>query len=441
MYRFTTSLAQRLYETVKDLPIIDFHNHLSVAELSCDRRFGDLTELWLAPDPYKHRAMRILGVEERLITGDAAPYEKFRAWCEVYPRLTGNPLTVWSQVEMKSVFGIEEPICPENAPVIWEKANAKLAQPGFSAKGLLARFPVAYHAPCASFADDLSVFAALEGAAPSLRGDTFTGDLAGICAFLGDPQSFAQLTRSIQNRLQDFCAAGCRIADHALDAGWQYFAADGREETRFAAFLAGTISSEDKLRLDCDILRLLAREYRRLGWLLQLHMGAQRYTSSRLRAAVGPAGGFAGIGAAPVDGVTALLDELEREEALPRTVLFCMDSASYDRLAVLTGSFTRAGYPGYVQLGPAWWWCDHFGGMVQVLESVLRFGCLSTFIGMTTDSRSILSFSRHDYFRRVLCNWLGEKVASGELADNEAQLACIAKKICYQNAADYLGVS
>ena len=438
MYRFTTRLGSRLYDQVKELPIIDFHNHISVAELAADRKFRDLTELWIAPDPYKHRAMRILGVDERLITGSASSYEKFVAWCGVYPQLVGNPLTVWSQMELAR-FDIDETICPENAPVIWEKANQKLAE--HSANTLLGQFPVVYHAPCAGFTDDLSVFAAVEDAAPSLRGDAFVGDLGGICAFLGEPATFAGLKEAIRCRLQDFAAVGCRIADHALDSGWQYYEADGQEEARFAAFREGKLLGEDKPRLDCDILRLLAAEYRRMGWLLLLHMGAQRYTSSRLRSVAGPAGGFAGIGQVSVDTVTVLLDSLEREEALPRTVLFCMDHASYDRLAVLTGSFNRAGFPGYVQLGPAWWWCDHFGGMVEVLESVLRFGCLSTFIGMTTDSRSLLSFSRHDYFRRVLCNWLGEKVASGELADNEDQLACIAKKICYQNAADYLGIS
>ena len=440
MYRFTTPLARRLYEAVKELPIIDFHNHLSVAELSADRHFANLTELWLAPDPYKHRAMRMLGAAERLITGDADPYDKFCAWCEVYPRLTGNPLTVWSQMELKTVFGIDDPICPQNAAVIWKKANAKLAEPEFGAKGLFARFPVVYHAPCATLYDDLSVFEGLEHAAPSLRGDAFTADLRGICAFLGEPQSFAQFSFAVRARLQAFSKAGCCIADHALDALWQYFPADGKQEERFADFLKGTLTGEDKLRLECDILRMLAGEYRRMGWLLQLHMGAQRYTSSRLRSAVGAAGGFAGIGAASVDDVIAFLDEAELAEALPRTVLFCMDSASYDRLAVLTGSFVREGFPGYVQLGPAWWWCDHFGGMLQVLESVLRFGCLSTFIGMTTDSRSILSFSRHDYFRRVLCNWLGEKVQSGELEENETRLTDLAKRICYENAAEYLGL-
>lgn len=439
MYSFTTPLAERLYEAVRALPIVDFHNHISVEELASDRRFRDITQLWLEADPYKHRAMRMLGVGERYITGDAAPFEKFEAWCGVFPELTGNPLQIWSQMELRMVFGVDTAICKENAEEIWNKVNSLLARPEYSAQNILKKFPVAYQAPCLAVDGDERVFAG-SGAVPSLRVDGLFADLKGLCErCFGQPKTFAQLRSALNSRLGRLEEMGCKVCDISLDGGWQYCCADGGEEERFAALLEG--APVDKAMLDCDVLRLLAALCAKRGWTVLLHTGAQRQTSTRLRTVAGPAGGYAAIGATSVESITAFLDELEKARALPRTVLFAMDSAVFDRLAVLCGSFNREGHRGYVQLGPAWWWCDHMGGMVQVLESVMHYGCLSTFIGMTTDSRSLLSFSRHDYFRRVLCNWLGEKVRSGELAADETALTALAKKLCYENAAEYLGLA
>lgn len=440
MYHFTTPLAQRLYEKVSTLPIIDFHNHISVQELAEDRSFRDITQLWLESDPYKHRAMRMLGVPERLITGDAAPYEKFAAWCKVFPELTGNPLQIWSQMELRMVFGMELPICEENTKAIWDGVNALLRQSGYTAKGILAKFPVAYQAPCLAVDGDEGIFAG-SNAVPSLRVDGLFADLKGLCQKLfGNPQSFADLENALAARLEVLENAGCKVCDISLDGGWRYSCDDCLEEKRFAAFLADELTARQKAQLDCDILRLLAKLCAKRGWTVLLHTGAQRQTSTRLRTVAGPAGGYAAIGSTDVESVTAFLDELERSDGLPRTVLFAMDNAVFDRLAVLSGSFNREGHRGYVQLGPAWWWCDHWEGITRVLESVMHYGCLSTFIGMTTDSRSLLSFSRHDYFRRVLCNWLGQKVASGELAEDEKALTALVKKLCYENAAQYLGL-
>ena len=439
MYSFTTPLAARLYETVKALPIIDFHNHISVEELAQDRRFRDITQLWLESDPYKHRAMRMLGVAERYITGDADPFEKFKVWCGVFPELTGNPLQIWSQMELRMVFGVEDAICEENAEIIWNKVNSLLARPEYFAQGILKKFPVAYQAPCLAVDGDEGVFAG-SGAVPSLRVDGLFADLKGLCQRLfGGVKTFAQLEAALDARFGKLEEMGCRVCDISLDGGWQHICADGREETRFAALMED--APVDKSALDCDVLRLLAALCAKRGWTVLLHTGAQRHTSTRLRTIAGPAGGYAAIGATSVESITAFLDEMEKADALPRTVLFAMDSAVFDRLAVLCGSFNREGYRGYVQLGPAWWWCDHMGGMVQVLESVMHYGCLSAFIGMTTDSRSLLSFSRHDYFRRVLCNWLGEKVRGGELASDEKALTALVHKLCYQNAAEYLDLS
>lgn len=440
MYCWKHPLAERIYGQVKDLPIVDFHNHVSVQDLACDRRFDNLTELWIEADPYKHRAMRMLGVPERLITGAASAYEKFEAWCKVFPELMGNPLQIWSQMELRIVFDLELAICPENAPAIWQQANEMLSMPSYTARGILKKFPVAYQAPCLPIDGAEGEFTGT-GAVPSLRVDSLFTDLKSLCSrIFGDARSLAQLEKAMDARLQTLEAAGCKVCDISLDSGWRYCEADGKEEEYFRACLADTLCADDRAALDCTILRMLCKLCAQRGWTVLLHTGAQRHTSTRLRKVAGPAGGYAAIGTTDVDAVTAFLNDLECMDALPRMVLFSMDSAVFDRLAVLCGSFNREGFPGYVQLGPAWWWCDHMGGMVQVLESVMHYGCLSTFIGMTTDSRSLLSFSRHDYFRRVLCTWLGQKVENGELAPDEAALTALAKKLCYENAARYLGL-
>lgn len=441
-FLLNTNRAAALYEAVKDLPLIDWHNHLSVADLAEDRHFSSLAELWLKSDPYKHRAMRICGVAERFITGDASDHEKFLAWSETVPKLIGNPLYHWACLELERVFNIREELNPASAERIWKDAGEKLASPEFSARMLLKHFRVEYAAPCVSLADRLSGFPALDGLVPSFRGD----DLAAcnlelirkLEASAGKKiNTLAALREVVAERLDALHERGCRFSDHALDGGFSYHPEDGKNDMRFLAYLrSGHLEETEKQKLECALLRLLASEYARRGWTLQLHIGAQRQTSSRLRKLVGPAGGYAGIAqACDIHSLTSMLDDFEVDaNGLPRIILYTLNPADNAALAVLSGSYSEDGAAGKVQLGPAWWFCDHIYGMRECFEDIAAYGVLSTFIGMTTDSRSLLSFVRHEYFRRVFCAWVGEKAGRGEFPDDFGKLKEMACAVCYENA-------
>ena len=371
--------ADELYAMVKSLPVIDWHNHLDIRMLQEDRPLGSLYEVWVKADPYKHSAMRICGEPERLITGDAPEQEKWAAWVRTLPKIVGNPLFAWARMEM-DFLGIDG------------RENVSLAD--WTPSKMLSRFGVEYLSPCLGADSDLP----LEGmhaqsgpmVVPSLRMNA------------GDDVSPAALER--------FHAAGCRVVDISVDDAAQ-ISAFSRQLSSVASFAAAQ------------------------GWTMLLHLGALRDTSSRLRAAAGPVGGFAGM-RSPVDPamVAAFLNGLESQGALPRTILMSLNPEAHAQLAVLSGSFVGEGMPGKVQLGPAWWWCDHAEGICDVLEKNAAYGVLSTFVGMTTDSRSLLSFVRHDYFRRLLCRWVAGKVASGDFPADEAILRPMLENICHHNA-------
>lgn len=436
-YLLTTPTAERLYyETARELPLIDYHNHLNAADIAAHRRFEDIAEIWLLSDPYKHRAMRICGVDETYITGSAGHYEKFVQWCSVYPKLAGGPLYDWSRFELAEYFGITDEICGENARLIWGKANEQIKAEGFDAFTLYNHFPVEYAAPCASVCDELSVFEGIENMAPSLRGDDLLipgkalaeklGTLCGI-----EVRDRESLKAALTMRLDELERVGCRFSDHALDAGFRYAADDGKNAERIERSLHGeTLSAEEKSAVSSELLRLLASEYARRGWTMQLHIGAQRFTSTRLRTLAGAAGGFAGIGGTvDVPSLASLLDDIESgEHGLPKTILYTLNPADNAVMSVLSGSFVG------VTQGPAWWWCDHLQGMREMLDVFASFSVLSTFVGMTTDSRSLLSLLRHDYFRRCLCGWMGEKAERGELPNDFEKLSAIVRAVCYENA-------
>ena len=431
----TTELSRQLYRSVEALPIIDFHNHLSIRDIVENRQYRDITELWVASDPYKHRAMRICGVPERLITGEAAPKERFLAWAETAPKLLGNPLWHWTRLELKRVFDIDEELTPDTAESVWQRANALLATPAYRTRPILERFNIEYSAPCCTpFAHDHELLNGGDkpkGLAVSLRGDELLSPEPGQLAHLG-------------TQLDALHAAGCRIADHALDAGFHYNPDTGED----AAILAECEQKGAGTSLLCKapnliasaMLRRLGSEYARRGWILQLHIGALRKTSDRLRRVAGPAGGYAGIGhPCDIASITALLNDLERSATgLPRTILYTLNPADHAALAVQAGSFPGDGVRGKVQLGPAWWLCDHIHGMRDCFETLAAYGVLSVFNGMTTDSRSILSFVRHEFFRRTLCAWLGEKAASGEMPSEPERLAALARRLCHDNASELL---
>lgn len=413
--------AERLYfECAKALPIIDFHNHISVKDIRENRKYEDIVSLWLAPDPYKHRLMRISGVDEHYITGDAEPFEKFQKYCEIFPYLVGNPVYDWSRMELSSVFGIKDVPSAQNARRIYDRANEMLASPEYTNNAILSRFNVEYQSPVATLLEDIGGFDG-KVVAPSLRADDLLSPTESFKLLLSEKSGISvtddtSYIEAVSVMLDRFSSKGCRFADHSLDAGFFKDDTDGKK-------------TEMLVRLGC--------EYAKRGWSLLLHLNAKRTTSPRLRALAGPAGGFAGVGESfDISAVADTLGKMEECGGLPDTVLFPLNMGDQAPLAVLQGSFAESGVASKVQLGPAWWWCDHAFGIKNTLESVASFGVLSQFIGMTTDSRSILSFVRHDYFRRLLCSWLDEKNTLGEWGSPFEVQAEIVRKICYLNAKD-----
>ena len=413
--------SERLYfEHARVLPIIDFHNHISVSDIKSDRKYEDIVSLWLTPDPYKHRLMRICGVDEHYITGGADSFEKFQKYCNVFPYLAGNPVYDWSRMELSAVFGIEETLNAQNAKRIYDRTNEMLASPEFTTNAILSRFNVEYQSPVATLCEDLDDFDGKK-VAPSLRADDLLApseslkkelsEKSGV--YVTDSETYMQAVCVMLDR---FSEKGCRFADHSLDAGFFKDDLDGKK---------------------AEMLVRLGNEYAKRGWTLLLHMNAKRKTSPRLRFLTGPTGGFAGAGEGfDISAIAGLLGEMEGRGGLPDTVLFPLNMSDQAPLAVLQGSFSEDGVASKVQLGPAWWWCDHSFGIKNTLESIASFGAVSQFIGMTTDSRSILSFVRHDYFRRLLCSWLDKQNTRGEWEIPFEVQAEIIRKISYQNAKD-----
>lgn len=395
-----TAPARRLYhEFAAGLPIVDYHNHLDPRELADDRQFENLTQLWTAADPYKHRAMRIAGVPERLITGAATDREKFDAWAATVPQTLGNPLFHWTALELKRYFEVTELLSPESADRVWAAGNERLRGSNCTARGLIAQANVECLCTSDRLTDDLQAHAHLAKSAfvtrvlPSVRVD----------------EDAAVDQDQLVERLDVFQQRGCRLADHAV------------------------------VGLDSEVLRGCARQYARRGWIMQLHVGAQRQTSTRLRQLAGPAGGYATIGpSCDIPGLCRFLDDLEKDGCLPRTILYPLNPADYVPLATLTGSFAEDDVRGKIQLGPAWWYNDHALGIRQHLDALAGYGLLSTFIGMTTDSRSLLSMVRHEYFRRVLCDWLGDQVQAGTLPDDDQLLGPLVRAVCFDNARRWL---
>ena len=413
-----------MYSWVRNMPIVDWHNHLDMRMLAEDRPLGSLYEVWVKSDPYKHRAMRICGEPERVITGDASEDEKWAAWKRTLPKLVGNPLFAWAKMELEK-FKVESgkfKVVDGEAKI----ENVLLSE--WTPSKMLKKFGVEYLSPCVG-AECISLFT---------KGNCHN------CSEITNTNSTRSTRSTRLNPVQENSAASASLREIKIAPSLRMSAGDeisveALEEFDSAGCRVVDISVDDvaKLTTHNSQLSTVAAFAAAHGWTMLLHLGALRETSARLRAAAGPAGGFAGM-RAPVDpaAVAAFLDGLETHNTLPRTILLSLNPEAHASLAVLAGSFAEDGAPGKVQLGPAWWWCDHEEGIRDVLEKNAAYGVLSTFVGMTTDSRSILSLVRHDYFRRVLCKWVTEKVASGAFPDDESLLRPMLENICYKNAHD-----
>ena len=440
-FLLATKTGKRLYQTVKDLPIIDYHNHLSLLDISQNKRFLDVYDLWIAPDPYKHRTMRMFGIAEEYITGDREKEEKFVTWCQCLPKLALHPLSHWSYMEMQKVFGVTDKIDGDNARKLYAYCNDYLQKNEVTVSALLQRFGVEYACPCATLLEDVALFGEDKRFAPSLRGDdivsvtkAFVEKLEGLTDSKID--GLDTFKKAVALRLDVFRNRNCRYADHALDNGFVFYPDDGKNDGRFATLLQDGLSETDRQKLASHLLVFMGKEYAKRGFVMQLHIGAERYTSSILRQKAGAAGGFAGIGnSVDVRSLTQMLDEMDKGEyGLPKTMLFTLNPADNAAVSVLSGSYSKDGVAGLITQGPAWWWCDHKLGIVDMLENTAVFGALYNFVGMTTDSRSFLSFVRHEYFRKILCEWLGQKWEQGELLCDKQELVRLAENLCYYNA-------
>lgn len=438
------------------LPIVDFHNHIDPAMVATNVPFQTIQDVWVSGDPYKHRAMRICGVPERLITGDAPAFEKFMAWAKCVKKTVGNPLFHWSCMELQTLFGIDEMLTERNAAAIWARANALLATDAFRPQAILQKFGVELLCTSDDLADTLEHHRAIAEqdasfqCLPSLRSDsiiainqpTFPAWIQKIAeqtdVVITDLVTFKQ---AIDIRLDLFVERSCLLADHSFDAGFRYVATDETTAADlFSQVLRGaTLNDEQAIQLQSHLLVFLGEGYHRRRWRMQLHIGAFRYTSSRLRARVGGAGGFAAIGqTADITSLSRFLDDLDKTESLPKTILYTLNPADNAAFASLTGSFSEDGVAGKIQFGPAWWYNDHYLGITEQLTTLANYGLLSTAIGMTTDSRSIFSMTRHDYYRRILCDLVGNWAESGQLPNDGELLKNLIKDLSYNNIKHWL---
>jgi len=444
------SIAEHLYHDVAaDLPIVDFHNHLPTADIAADRQFENITQLWIAGDPYKHRLMRIFGIPENEITGNVGDELKFKNWAKILPQTVGNPLYHWSALELKRVFDIDKLLNEHSAEEIWQECNMKLQKPQFKAANLTEKFNPEYLITSDKVLDDISIHKKANvrliniQILPSLRGDDLLNfsqpDFAKFLENLSgnEVSDLTDYQQVIIKYLEKFHQAGCVMADHALDAGFEYIhTSEETARTIFTDVLAGKpLDIKQEVQLQSYVLHFLGKAYAASNWVFQLHIGAHRNTSTRLARLTGGAGGFAGIGnSCDINSLVRFMDDLEKDNHLPRIILYTLNPNDYEALATLTGSFAEDGLAGKIQLGPAWWYNDHQSGIERHLEVIANYGVLSRFIGMTTDSRSILSLSRHEYFRRIFCNYLGEQVRQNKIPDDFELLGQIVKQVCYINS-------
>jgi glucuronate isomerase len=453
--------AQRLYhEAAAGESIFDYHCHLIPKEIADNRRWDNLQEIWLGGDHYKWRGMRANGVDERFITGNADPWEKFLAWAETVPKLLGNPLYHWSHLELQRYFGIDEPLSGKNAKAVWDAANDKLKNDAaFSVHRIFDKFKVYAVGTTDDPTDTLewhTKIAADKKTAtkvlPSWRPDKVINvDKPGFAEYIAKLGAAAgrkitcldDLFAALKDRLLFFDKAGCRASDHALEYPPFALASFGLtwEEEAEKVFEHALMGEQPDVRETDEyktfVLNFLAEEYHDLGWAMQLHFAALRAINSRALAEIGPDTGYDVVHDRQVAANLArFFDLLEERGKLPKTILYTLNPKDYYPLATIMGSF-QGTIPGKMQLGSAWWFLDNRDGMEEQMKILGNVGLLSRFVGMLTDSRSFLSYPRHEYFRRILCNLVGTWADAGEVPDDFALLSGMVKDIAFGNAQRY----
>ncbi|MDR1924556.1 MAG: glucuronate isomerase [Planctomycetaceae bacterium] len=463
--------AARLYhEYAESLPIIDYHCHLPVVDVDANRQFANLTQIWLEGDHYKWRAMRACGIDEKFITGDAADWQKFQKWAEVTPKTLCNPLYHWTHLELKRPFGIADRLLsPETAKSIWDDANSKLLLPEFSARGIMQQMNVELVCttddPVDSLESHKNIAAdnsfkikilptfrpdkAVQFANPAPLGGSIDeqsikkynayidrlGEVSGITI-----RSLDDLFAALKNRHDFFHEHGCRLSDHGFEI-FQYsnFESDAALDSRFVKLRNGKVIDEtDAIHLQSAILHYIAVLNNDRNWTMQLHIGALRNNNTRFFNRIGADTGFDSI----ADGnfakpLSRFLDQLDRGNNLPKTIIYNLNPTANEMLATMLGNFQDGKTPGKMQLGSGWWFLDQKNGMENQIDTVSNLGLLSQFVGMLTDSRSFLSYTRHEYFRRILANKLGNEIKTGSLPNDFNLIGNMVKNICYHNAVNY----
>lgn len=442
-FMLKTETARRLYEKVKDLPIIDYHCHLSPKQIAENYRFKNAHDLFLSGDHYKWRQLRTNGVEERLITGDGDEYEKFREFARTMPMLIGNPLYHWTHLELKRYFDIDEPLTEESCERIWNRCNELLARDDYRARELIKRSNVEVICTTDDPSDTLEYHAQLKDFStkvlPTFRPDkavdidkpTFVPYIEGIGV-----KSWEEYEAWLRDRIEYFAAFGCRLSDHAME--YVPFA-EGDPAPVFLKKMRG----EELTRVEIDTfktaaLAVCAEEYTARGWAMQIHIGAMRNNNQRMFERLGPDTGFDSMNDLSIaEKLSAFLNHIEYRFGLPKTILYTLNPKDNYVLGTMLGNFQSAPIPGKIQFGSGWWFNDQRDGMVAQMQALANLGMISRFVGMLTDSRSFVSYPRHEYFRRIMCNLIGGWVEDGEYPADFDMLTKIVQGIAYYNAKNY----
>ena len=455
-----TKTASKLYHTyAESLPIIDYHCHISPKEVAQDFKFENMTQIWLAGDHYKWRAMRTCGVKEQFITGNASDWEKFNMWARTVPKTVRNPLYHWTHLELNRPFGISDKLLNEKtAKSIWEKCNAKLAIPGFTAKGIAKRMNVEiicttddpidsleYHEAYAKkgngFTRMLPAFRPDKAMAVE-NGDAFLSYLQKLEAVSGiEIKDFDSLLVALRARHDFFHSRGCRVSDHGIETAYAEDYTDSEMRSIFKKLQKGkspdaveTLKFKSAMMYEFGVM-----DYEK-GWVQQLHLGALRNNNSRMMRVLGPDTGFDSIGDFEIARPLAkFLNKLDTENKLAKTILYNLNPRDNELMATMIGNFQDGSIAGKLQYGSGWWFLDQRDGMQKQIEALSNLGMLSQFIGMLTDSRSFLSYPRHEYFRRLLCNILGGEIEQGLIPNDMKLIGGMVQDICYNNAKKYFG--
>ena len=454
-FLLSTETAKHLYhDYAAPLPIIDYHCHLNPQEIYEDRQFENITQVWLGGDHYKWRLMRSAGVDEKYVTGDASDREKFQKFAETVGLAIGNPIYHWSHLELRSYFDYTGVLNGDTAQEVWDLCNARLKSPDMSARKLIVSSNVKALCTTDDPADSLEWHKKIAEdesfgvkVLPSYRPDKAMGiekpDYLEYLKKLGEIGSFAQLAKELKERLQFFVSLGCRVSDHGMEAVPFAPASEAEVETIFQKRLAGELPTVlEAKQFKTALLVILGREYHRLGVVMQLHFGVIRDNSRRVFRALGPDAGIDSIGeTASVKELACFLNALDETGELPKTIIYSLNPNDNAAIETVMGAFQTGEAVGKIQHGSAWWFNDHKVGMQDQMTSLANEGFLAGFVGMLTDSRSFLSYPRHEYFRRILCELVGGWVENGEFANDEKALKTIVEGICVRNAEKYFDLA